>query len=71
MDISGQQNLEDIHILCTGIENSSAKPLKDANMVRVLLTLDGGDEDLAIRREGGPVALRRHRLERITHLTYQ
>ena len=71
MDISGQQGLGDIHILCTGIENSSAKPLKDANMVRVRLTLDGGDEDLAVRREGGPVALRRHRLERITHQAYQ
>jgi len=71
MDTSGQQGLGDIHLLCTGIENSSGKPLKDANMVRVRLTLDSGDDDLAIRREGGPVALRRHRLERITHQAYQ
>lgn len=71
MDTSGQQGLGDIHLLCTGIENSSAKPLKDTNMVRVRLTLDGGDEDLAIRRAGGPVDLRRHRLERITHQAYQ
>ena len=71
MDTSGQQGLGDIHLLCTGIENSSAKPLKDANMVRVRLTLDGGEEDLAIRRAGGPVALRRHRLERMTHQAYQ
>jgi len=71
MDTSGQQGLGDIHILCTGIENSSAKPLKDANMVRVRLTLDGGEEDLTIRRAGGPVALRRHRMERMTHQAYQ
>jgi hypothetical protein len=71
MDTSGQQGIGDIHFLCTGIENSSAKPLKDANMVRVRLTLDGGDEDLAIRRADGPVAVRRHRLERITHQAYQ
>jgi len=71
MDTSGQQGLGDIHILCTGIENSSAKPLKDANMVRVRLTLDGGEDDLAIRHASGTVALRRHRMERITHQAYQ
>jgi hypothetical protein len=71
MDTSGQQGLGDIHILCTGIENSSGKPLKDANMVRVRLTLDGGEDDLAIRHASGTVALRRHRLERITHQAYQ
>ena len=71
MDISGHQGLGDIHILCTGIENSSAKPLKDANMVRVRLTLDAGDQDLAIRKADGIPALRRHRMERITHQAYQ
>jgi len=71
MDTGGQQGLGDVHILCTGIENSSAKPLKDANMVRVRLTLDGGDDDLEIRQVNGTVALRRHRLERITHQAYQ
>jgi len=40
-------------------------------MARVRLTLDGGDDDLAIRRAGGPVDLRRHRLERPTHQAYQ
>jgi len=71
MDTSGQQGLGEVHILCTGIENSSAKPLKDANMVRVRLTLDGGDQDLEIRRTGGPVALRQHRTERMAHEAYQ
>ena len=71
MDTSGQQGLGDIHILCTGIENSSAKSLKDVHMVRVRLTLDGGEDDLKIRRTSGTVALRRHRLERITHQAYQ
>jgi len=71
IDSNGQQGLGDIHILCTGIENLLGKPLKDANMVRGWLTLDGGDDDLAIRRAGGPMALHLHHLERITRQAYQ
>ncbi len=71
MDISGQQGLGDVHILCTSIEASSSKALKDAPMVRVRLTLDAGDQDLAIRKSDGIPALRRHRLERMSHQAYQ
>jgi hypothetical protein len=66
-----QQDLGQIHLLCTSIENSSSKSLKDAQMVRVRLTLDGGDEDLSIRRAEGIVALRRHRIERLSHQACQ
>lgn len=71
MDAGGQQGLGDIHMLCTGIENSSSKSLKDAQMIPVRLTLDGGDEDLHIRRTKGIVALRRHRIERMSHQACQ
>lgn len=66
-----QQGLGQIHTLCTGIENSSSKSLSQAQMVRVRLTLDGGQEDLAIRRSQGIVALRHHRIERMAHQAYQ
>lgn len=66
-----QQGLGQLHLLCTGIENSSSKSLSDARMVRVRLSLDGGEEDQQIRREQGVVALRHHRLERMAHQAYQ
>jgi hypothetical protein len=66
-----QQDLGQIYLLCTGIENSSSKPLEKAQMVRVRLTLDGGSQDLEIRRNQGIVALRHHRIERMAHQAYQ
>lgn len=66
-----QQDLGQIHLLCTGIENSSSKPLEQAQMVRVRLTLDGGTEDVEIRRNQGIIALRQHRMERMAHQAYQ
>lgn len=65
------QGLGEADILCTGIETSSSRPLGQAQMVRVRLTLDGGQEDLHIRRHQGIVALRRHRIERMAHQAYQ
>ncbi|MGF1671192.1 MAG: DUF1670 domain-containing protein [Balneolaceae bacterium] len=71
MEPDRQQGLGEIHFLCTGIENSSSKSLKQAQMVRVRLTLDAGDDDLEIRRTSGTVALRHHRIERMAHQAYQ
>lgn len=71
MEPDEQQGLGQIHLLCTRIENSSSTSLKQAQMVRVCLTLDGGEEDLEIRRTEGIVALRRHRIERMSHQAYQ
>lgn len=71
MEPDGQQGLGQIHILCTGIENSSSKSLSQVQMIRVCLTLDAGHEDLTIRRAQGVVALRRHRIERLSHQAYQ
>jgi hypothetical protein len=71
MDASEQQGLGQIHLLCTGIENASSKSLNQAQMVRVCLTLDAGEDDLHVRRTEGTVGLRRYRLERMTHQAYQ
>jgi len=60
-----QQDLGQMYLLCTGIENSSSKPLEKAQMVRVRLTLDGGSEDTQVRRTDGIIALRQHRMERM------
>jgi hypothetical protein len=46
-------------------ENGPSKKLKDAQMTTVTLTLDGGQEDLIVKKQGGVIALRRHRLQRI------
>lgn len=66
-----EQGLGQIYFLCTGIENSSSKPLEKAQMVRVRLTVDGGSEDLEVRRSEGIIGLRQHRMERLTHQAYQ
>lgn len=41
--------------------------LKDAEQVIVTLTINNDKEDLPIKKSGGTVALRRHRLQRIVH----
>jgi hypothetical protein len=46
-------------------------PLALARQRAVTLTLDAGSEDLAIRRQGGVIALRRHRLARICEEAFQ
>ncbi|MHB0937393.1 MAG: DUF1670 domain-containing protein [Armatimonadota bacterium] len=46
-------------------------PLAQAQQRLVILTLDVGAADLAIRRQGGVTALRRHRLARITEEAFQ
>ncbi len=46
-------------------------PLAQAQQCLVTLTLDAGDEDLAIRKHGGVLALRRHRFVRICEEAFQ
>jgi hypothetical protein len=46
-------------------------PLAHAQQRLVTLTLDAGDEDLAIRKQGGVIALRRHRFVRICEEAFQ
>lgn len=53
------------------VENGPQKKLSDCKMVSVILTLDAGGKDLAIRQERGVIGLRRHRLQRITNEAFQ
>ena len=47
------------------------EPLSSARQVTVVLTLDAGAEDLEIRKQGGVVGLRRHRLQRVCVEAFQ
>jgi hypothetical protein len=54
-----------IQFIITGVENGPAIGLKNANLVTATLTLDAGAEDLDVKKKGGVVGLRLHRLQRI------
>jgi hypothetical protein len=47
------------------------KPLSECEQVTVTLTVDGGADDLEVRRRGGVPALRRHRMERMATEAFQ
>jgi len=53
------------------VEAPANKPLSDCKQVTVTLTLDGGMEDLEVRKSGGVPALRRHRIERMCTEAFQ
>jgi len=46
-------------------ENGPSTKLKDAKKVNVTLTIDNGNDDLNVKRNGGVSALRQYRLQRI------
>lgn len=48
-------------------EVSPSVELKKAEQVTVILTINNDTEDLPVKKSGGTVALRRHRLQRIAH----
>jgi hypothetical protein len=52
-------------------EVSPSTPLVNAKQCLVTLTLDAGEPDLQIRKEGGVIALRRHRFVRICEEAFQ
>lgn len=53
------------------ISNSPKKKLSECEMQTVVLTLDAGSEDLRIRCSLGVIALRQHRLERMSNEAFQ
>jgi uncharacterized protein YerC len=53
------------------VENSPRRSLSECKLVRVILTVDAGEEDLDIRQEEGVIGLRRYRLERIANEAFQ
>jgi hypothetical protein len=56
-----------IKFIVLSAEVSPAVKLSDAEKVSVTLTINNDSEDLAVKKEGGSIALRQHRLQRICH----
>jgi hypothetical protein len=71
LDVDESVGVGQVKFLCLGIENSPGTSIGESSMVLVRLTLDGGAEDLQIRKAQGVSALRQHRLQRLTHQAYQ
>jgi hypothetical protein len=55
---------------CVSKANGATTAIKDAQQITVTLTLDGGEEDTAIRQKYGVDSLRRHRIARLCSETY-
>jgi hypothetical protein len=53
------------------VENSAKEKLSDCQMKTVILTLDAGVADLAVRECEGVIGLRRHRFQRIAIEAFQ
>lgn len=70
-DNSASMKPGQIIIDVVAIENSAKEKLSDCQMKTVVLTLDAGTEDLAVREKQGVAGLRRHRLERIVVEAFQ
>lgn len=70
-DNSGSMKPGQILFEVVSIDNSAKTKLSDCKMVSVILTLDGGEEDLMIREKTDVQGLRRHRLQRMVNEAFQ
>lgn len=64
------QTLGKVRFLCASQKAKHGKPLGEQEMVRVLLTLDNGIEDLDVLREQGAKAVRQLKILRLTEEAY-
>ena len=64
------QTLGKVRFLCASQKAKHGKRLGEQEMVRVLLTLGNGIEDLDVLREQGPKAVRQLRILRLTEEAY-
>lgn len=53
------------------IDEGPSTHLADSKQITVTLTLDGGEEDLRIRKKHGVIGLRRHRIQRVCVEAFQ
>lgn len=53
------------------VDNSPSSPLSECKQLTVTLTLDDSQEDLAIRKQSGVIALRQHRIQRVSVEAFQ
>jgi transcription initiation factor IIE alpha subunit len=54
-----------IKVVVTSVEAQHGRPLLDTDRCEVVVTVDAGADDLAIRQSRGPIALRRARIQRL------
>lgn len=57
--------------LCASKKAKHGKPLSEQDMVRIILTLDDGVEDLSVLKDQGPTALRQKKILRLTDEAYE
>lgn len=65
------ETLGRMKFLCASKKAKHGKPLSEQDMVRVILTLDDGIEDLSVLKDQGPGALRQKKILRLTDETYE
>jgi hypothetical protein len=70
-DNSGTMKPGQILFEVVSVENGAQKKLSECKMVSVVITLDSGEEDLAVKERYGVPGLRRHRLERMVNEAFQ
>jgi len=70
-ETSGAIKQGQLLVQVVSVNSGPQLPLARCQQVTVTLTLDAGEEDLAIKAKHGVVALRRRRLERVCHETFQ
>lgn len=65
------ETLGRMKFLCASKKAKHGKPLSEQDMVRVILTLDDGIEDLSVLKDQGATALRQKKILRLTDETYE
>lgn len=70
-DTSGTVKPGQILLQVVSVETPANTPLAQGRQLMVTLTLDGGQEDLEVRRVAGVEALRRHRMQRVCIEAFQ
>lgn len=65
------ETLGRMKFLCASKKAKHGKPLSEQDMVRVILTLDDGIEDLSVLKDQGPAALRQKKILRLTDEAYE
>ncbi len=65
------ETLGRMKFLCASKKAKHGKPLSEQDMVRVILTLDDGIEDLSVLKDQGPTALRQKKILRLTDEAYE
>ena len=70
-ETSGTLKLGQVLFNVLSVENGPTTRLVNSKQITVTLTVDGGQEDLGVRKAQGVIGQRRHRLQRLCHEAFQ